>query len=307
MIRPLIAILTVLCFSLSLFAQDEEDSGKDLRPVKNMFEAIWVIDNQSAMVPIKGTFEFDIQHRFGRFGNGFDDFWGLYANSNIRLGFHYVPVERLMLGFGLTKTNITWDVNAKYAILRQARMGGSPVSLTYFVNAAVDTRDKSFFTRPNDLTTADRFSYFHQLILARKVSEKFSVQAAGSLSHFNQVLGYENPETGKEEGKWKNDHLAISFAARYKVGDWVNLIGNYDQPITQHNDDSIQPKPNFSIGVELTSSSHQFQIFVGNYYFITPQRNNMFNQNDFFSEDINHGFNRNSLLIGFNMSRLWNF
>ncbi len=306
-IRPLLAILAVLCFSLSVLAQDEEESRKDLRPVKDMFDAIWLIDNHSALVPIKGTFEFDIQHRFAQVGKGFEDFWGLYGNSNIRLGFHYVPVNRLMLGFGITKTNITWDANAKYAILQQARMGGSPVGLTYFVNAAFDTRDKIFFTRPNELTTADRISYFHQLILARKVSDRFSVQVAGSISHFNQVLGYENPETGKEEGKWKNNHAAVSFAAKYKVGDWVNLIGNFDQPITQHNDKSIQPKPNFSIGVELTSSSHQFQIFLGNYYSIVPQYNNMFNTNDFFSEDITHGFNRKSLLVGFNMSRLWNF
>ncbi len=305
--RPLAAIIVMLLFSMAASAQPEEDDGKDLRPVRNMFDAIWLIDNQSALVPIKGTFEFDIQHRFGQFGKGFDDFWGLYANSNIRLGFGYVPLDRLMLGFGITKTNLAWDASAKYALLQQARKGGSPVSLTYYVNAAIDTRDKTFFTRPNELTTTDRLSYFHQIIIARKLSEKFSVQATGSLSHFNQVLGFENPETGIEQGKWKNNHLAASFAAKLKVGDWVNLICNYDQPITQHNDKSIQPKPNVALGVELTSSSHQFQIFIANYNSIVPQRNNMFNQNDMFHKNGDNGFNKNSFLIGFNMSRLWNF
>jgi hypothetical protein len=301
MIRALLVIFTVLCIGLTLVAQEETTEDvieKDLRPVKNMFEAIWVIDNQTTLVPIKGTFEFDIQHRFGQVNNGFDDFWGLYANSNIRLGFHYVPVERLMLGFGICKSNITWDVNAKYALLRQARLGGSPVSLTYFVNAALDTRDKKFFTRPDELKTVDRLSYFHQLILARKLNENLSMQVAGSISHFNQVLGFENPENGKEEGKWNNNHAAVSVIAKYKIGEWINLIGNFDQPVTQHNDDSVQPKPNVSFGIEMTSSSHQFQLFVGNFYDINPQRNNMFNQN---------GFGSQQVLIGFNLSRLWNF
>ena len=36
-----------------------------VKPVKNTFQGIWIIDNQTVMVPVKGTFEMDIQHRFG--------------------------------------------------------------------------------------------------------------------------------------------------------------------------------------------------------------------------------------------------
>ena len=91
--------------------------AEERKPVKNMFESIWIIDNQTVMVPFKNTLEFDIQHRFGLVENGYEDFWGLYAPSNIRLGFSYVPINNLMVGFGLTKQNLTWDFNAKYALL----------------------------------------------------------------------------------------------------------------------------------------------------------------------------------------------
>lgn len=279
----------MLVLGVFTYAQEEE-SGKDLRPVKNLFESIWLIDNQSAYVPIKGTFEFDILHRFGTVENGVEDFFGFYAPSNIRLGFNYVPVEKLMVGFGLTKTNLTWDLNAKYAIINQARAGGSPVAVTYFVNTAIDTRDESNF-----LNSTDRFSYFHQVMVARKFNDKFSMQVAGSLSHFNSVEAFIDDENQRQT-KTENDHIAISASARYKVGPWVNIIANYDQPITQH--DVTDPKPNIAFGLELTSSSHQFQIFAGNFYSITPQRNNVYNTNS---------FGDGNILMGFNITRLWNF
>ena len=300
MFRFIFATLLMLSFGFAAVAQDEEaDDSKDLRPVKNMFESIWLIDNQTALVPIKGTFEFDILHRFGTVENGFKDFWGFYAPSNIRLGFHYVPVNRLMLGFGITKTGITWDFNAKYAILQQARKGGSPVALTYFVNAAVETKDKALFSfiPTEDVTTSDRFSYFHQLILARKITESFSIQAAGSMSHYNTVEAYET-SSSEVEGRLKNDHIAVAFGARYKISPALNIIANWDQPITKHNDETVDPKSNISFGIEFVTSAHQIQLFAGNFNSIVPQRNNMFNQNS---------FGDGNVLIGFNMTRLWNF
>jgi len=126
------ALVFFTALVLPAFAQNAEVNEVDKRPVKNMFESIWIIDNQTVVVPYKGTFEFDIQHRFGVVSNGYDDFFGLYAPANIRLGFNYVPVEKLMVGFGITKTNLTWDLNAKYAILQQGRSGGSPLSISYY-------------------------------------------------------------------------------------------------------------------------------------------------------------------------------
>lgn len=97
----------VLCFcfaqSTIILAQEAEMTVPESKPVKNTFSSIFIIDNQTVMVPFKGTFEFDIQHRFGLVENGFEDFWGLYAPSNIRLGFGYVPVKKLMVGFDLPR------------------------------------------------------------------------------------------------------------------------------------------------------------------------------------------------------------
>jgi hypothetical protein len=276
---------------------EEVAAPAKVKPVKNTFDGIWIIDNQTVMVPIKGTFEMDIMHRFGTVKNGYEDFWGWFAPSNIRLGFEYVPINNLMVGASLTKENMTWEGYVKYAIIKQTK-GKSPVSVTYYGDMAFDTRkdaDNSIFKY-----TSDRISFFNQLIIARKVTDKFSVQISPSVSHVNSVNGYytKSDSTGKEIFKeMQHNHFAIAISGRYKLKEAMAIIINYDQPITKHNTNN--PKPNFSFGLELSTSSHAFQFFLGNYGSITPQRNNYFNQND------PHYIGQ--YLIGFNITRLWNY
>lgn len=307
-------LLFVLVFQgISLWAQEADmtATAEQSKPVKNTFESIWIIDNQTVMVPYKGTLEFDIQHRFGLIYNGYEDFWGLYAPSNIRLGFGYVPVNNLMVGFGLTKKNLTWDFNAKYAILKQMTSGGSPVSLTYFGNAAMDTRDESQFPNPSEFNSTDRWSFFHQLIVGRKISDKLSLQLAGSVSHFNAVYPAKDAETGEIQ-QLDNDHFALAISARYKITNATSIMLNFDQPLTTHPStdpeslDKKDPKPNLSLGFEFTTSAHQFQIFFTNFSSITPQTNNTYNTN--------WGFGNSTFalwdpewLIGFNITRLWSY
>jgi hypothetical protein len=289
MIIRTIFIVLFSFFAFSIFSQESAEAEKDTRPVRSMFESTWLIDNQSVIVPIKGTFQMDILHRFGVVKNGYDDLYGLFAPSNIKLGFAYTVIDNLSLGIGLTKTNMTVDFNIKYAILQQTRSGTMPISLTYFGNAAIDSRNGDNF-----INSSDRFSYFHQLIIARKVSDKLSLQVAPSISHYNAVEAYLDPD--KEIiGLMNNDHIAVAFSGRFKIKDQMAIIANYDQPISEHL--SNNPNPNLSFGIEMFTSSHTFQVFISNYQNIIPQRNNVFNNNNF--ED-------GEYLIGFNMTRLWN-
>jgi hypothetical protein len=284
--------LLMFCFVLpgiSLMAQEEEKPAD--KPVRATFNSALLIDNQSVMVPIKGTFEFDILHRFGTVGNGFEDLYGLYASSNMKLGFTYAPIDNLSVGLGLTKRKHMLDLNAKYALLKQMKSGKIPVSVTYFGNIAIDLRKKD--KREEVYNSSDRYSYFHQLIVARKFTPELSVQLAGSLSHFNII----------PEGM-NNDHYAISLGGKYKLTETLAGIFNIDQPITKHKVDN--PNPNLSLGLEVSTSSHAFQVFVGNYSAIVPQENNVFNANNYNPGEGEGSFGDN-LLIGFNITRLWNW
>lgn len=318
------AILRFSCFAAatllatgSLQAQDtdttvavvEEEQVAEPRkpkPVKNTFESVWIIDNQTVMVPAARTFEMDIMHRFGTMKNKYNDMYGFFAPSNIKLGVSYVIRENLMLGGGITKENMMWEGTLKYAILKQTKEV-MPVSVTYFGNMGIKTKDGDY------RYFSDRLSYFNQLLIARKLNEKASIQVAPSHSHVNVLNGLYKTEvtkgsTGNDStfksviSEMKHDHFAVAISGRYKVTDAMAILVNYDQPLTQHA--TQNPKPNFSFGIEVATSAHAFQFFLGNYYFITPQMNNMYNKNN---PAVEFKDKYKQFLIGFNITRLWSY
>jgi hypothetical protein len=263
---------------------------KTIRLSLNTFESVLLLDNQTVMVPKKGSLEMFIQHRFGTVNNGSKDMFGLFAPSNIRLGLNFVVLNKLNVGAGLTKERMQVDMNAKYAIFKQREDNKMPVSVSVFGNIVIDSRNSSNFRYG-----VHRFSYFSQVLVARKITERLSAQASGSLSWFNNVEGYVNSK-GEIVNKMKNQHLAVAVMGRYKFSDKSAVVVNYDQPLTQH--PTNNPHPNISFGLETVTDSHAFQVFAGNYYGIVPQSNNMFNQND---------YTKGQFVIGFNITRLWAF
>jgi Membrane bound beta barrel domain (DUF5777) len=297
----------------STVASNETEAPLKVKPVKNTFQSVWIIDNQTVMVPVKHTLEMDIMHRFGVIDKGYRDFWGFFAPSDIRLGINYSPINNLNLGIGITKINMMLDGSAKYAIIKQTK-GKYPVSVTYYGNVAINTKkneDVTLYDGASIKYNTDKLFFFNQLIIARKITNKLSVQIAPSVTHQNAVGGYytKNDSTGKELYKsMKNDHFAIAFSARYKLTNVTSVMVNYDQPLTKH--PSNNPNPNLSFGVEFNTSSHSFQVFLGNYYNLNPQQNNLFNHNNPFKytdKVTGKKVNGGQFLIGFNITRLWNY
>ena len=282
----------VLSVPISVLAQEEEtpqqEEKKKPRPARDAFESGEWFDGRTGKVYQKGTLEMVMNHRFGLVNAGRNDLFGIYGPSNIRLAFSYAPIEKLNVGFGYTKNNLILDLNAKYQILTQTRKNEMPISLTYFGTMGIECKNEDY------ANNSDRLTFFNQLILMRRFSSKFSAQIAPSFSHFNAVFWEQ-----QDDGTWKhmeNDTWGISAGLRYKVSSTFIIMGGYDQPLTQH--EINQPKPSINFGVELTTSSHAFQVFVTNYNAIIPQYNFMNNQNDFTQGDF---------LIGFNITRLWSF
>src|SRR6185503_14156571 len=113
-------LVIALCASFgNLMAQDTTKAaptGKKKSYVKNTFDGNYIIDNQTVMVPIKGTFEFDIQHRFGVVSNGTKDLFGIFASATMKLGVSYTPVSNLQFGFDGTNESMIVDGNIKFAL-----------------------------------------------------------------------------------------------------------------------------------------------------------------------------------------------
>jgi hypothetical protein len=285
--------------SAGVHAQDEEETKRS-KPERKAFESAVLIDNQSDVVNSSKTLEWNIQHRFGTIENGSSDLWGMFAASNIRLGFTYTPVNRLAVGFGLSKiavTNPYIDLNVKYKILEQTRENEMPVNLTFYGNGAIDTRAESNFDEG-----VHRLSYFGQLILSRRVSKKFSVQGTFMMSHYNAV-----------DSLYSNDIFALGLGARYKVSSQGSILFEWTEPLNSHDVNGnihgdIQkdagPYRNIAIAYEVATSAHAFQITFGVYRGLLQQNNLTYNNNPSAQDYRNYDFKYS---IGFNMTRLWGF
>ncbi|MCP4457501.1 MAG: hypothetical protein GY816_05660 [Cytophagales bacterium] len=292
-------VLTI-CFSFlfvgsfQVIAQEEETEKEYARAP---FESAVLIENQTVIVPYAGTLEWDMVHRFGTMQNGKSDLYGLYGEgANIRMGLTYSIKDNLALGVGFTKYNQYVDFNLKYAILKQTKDWSMPVSLTYYGNMGIDSREdeqfESIFQR--DASLVGRISTFSELIIATRISKKLSLQLTPSFSYFNSV-----------EPGMNNSVIGLGLNGRYKVSSQSSIIFDYNQQLTDHPDFvddegnlKLELAPNVAFGFEVSTSSHAFQVFVSTFQGILPQHNIVYNTNE---------FDKEGLLIGFNITRLWSF
>jgi len=274
--KKILLSLSGLLIAFTSFSQDKEAKSYE----SQAFETSILIDNSTTASPFKGSYEFEIHHRFGKINNGITDLFGVYAPSNIRMGLNYGVSDRLMLGYGTTKDKKLQDFQGKYAILRQTTGGEMPVSVSFYGNAVLDARPKENFYGDDekDYKFSHRMSYFSQLIISRRFSYKYSVQVAPTFMYFNAI------EKGRE-----NANFGIHAGGKANVYGSISIIGEFNTILTEQPD--FETKPSLAYGLELNSGTHIFQVFATNYAAIIGQHNFMYNTNDFASSEFMLGFN----------------
>lgn len=286
----LVCIIALL-FSGVAFAQEEQDDSPIIPP----YETLTLIDNQTTLNPYKGSLNLEIQHRFSQIKE-LADLFGIYGSANTRLGVAYGVTDKIMLGFGTTRTNKLQDLEWKYSILTQTESGRIPVSLSYFGHAVLDARDSKFFGSEEEylLSKPDRadglhlpypfigrISYLHQLIVSRKVGEKIGLQVAPTFVYFNAV----------PEG-FRNDNYSLNVGGRFQVLGFHSIIFEYDQPLVQPEGENAKTiYPNMSLGVEIGTSTHSFRVFASNYNAIVKSQSIAFNDRNPWEGDFQFGFN----------------
>jgi hypothetical protein len=294
-----LSCLLVFAFGNVLAQETETEVKKVDKPVRSPFESGYLIDNQTTVIQPVKTLEFAIQHKFGSVENGHSDLWGLYAPSaNIRLGLNYVVAKNIQIGLGVTKggtadTNplkMITDFNAKWTILEQTRSDAIPIALAVYGNIAIDGRDKDNFEY--DYGFSDRLSSFAQVIVGRKFNDEISLQTGISYSHFNLI----------DKGSY-HDKLGVHFNGRFRVSPQGSIIFNLDMPLDLDYLDSAadnyeNPEPNVSFGYEISTSTHAFQIYMGNSKGLIQQDIMVNNTNK---------IDLDNFMIGFTITRLWNF
>jgi len=287
------AILFAFMISSSLFAQDAtEGSTPKKEAVKGTFEYGIEINNQTVEKPNKKSLDIIIQHRFGVIKES-DDLYGLFAPSNIRLGASYGLTKNISLGFGAVKNKRMYELDGKYVALRQMTNGGMPFTVTFYGYASRSALpEENFLNQERKYVAANRLKYMGEIMIARKFNSHLSIQLACTYTHLNIV-----------DTLMLHDVIGASFVGRYKFSPQSSILVEFDYPLTLNKKDaafptSFEQKPNLGFGMEVSTGSHQFQIFVCTADAITYADIITGNQND---------FTKKQLLLGFNITRNWGF
>lgn len=244
------------------------------------FDDTRIINGHSVETERKGNLCFIISHRFGDLNGGAYQLWGL-DQSTIRLGFDYGINDQMTIGIGRSSFEKTYDAYYKWRFLYQKSGDqNSPITAVFLASAALKTQEWPNPDRENFFTS--RLYYTYQLLLARKFSNRFSLQLMPSVVHRNLVA------TSDEA----HDVIALGIAPKFRISKVIALQAEYywvpDGQLASGFRNS------FAIGCSINTKGHVFQFQLSNSrgmiekFFITETQGNWFD---------------GSIGLGFNITR----
>lgn len=278
-----ISILFALLFTCSFasYAQDDlldllnAEQGEQTDFTSATFKGQRLINGHTVVTRKTAELEFLISHRFGRINSGIKEFFGLDA-ANVRFSLEYGLTDRITAGVGRNSLQKTYDGFIKYNLLRQSTGAvNTPVTITGLSSIAIRTADNFDFVE-DDFNS--KVSYTHQLLIAKKVSEKLSVQLTPSYIHRNKIL--ENQA---------NDIFALGFGGRFKLNKRLAINAEYFYRLTDELDSSFNDA--IGIGLEIETGGHVFHLNFTNARSMAERAFITETTGDFFNGDIHFGFN----------------
>jgi hypothetical protein len=216
----------------------------------------------------------------------------LNASNKSQLGNNTLPND-------LDYNSLVKDSTFRASIMGAQHINDSVFGLNYIsydqaygLNGSNETDMNSLFDQT--FKASYRFSYYLEFMFARKFCKEFSAQLGISWCHFNLVDQAEM--SNNHINGMLNENMCISGLARIKVSPQSSVMLSYSQPIWTYS--NTAPWPNFGIGIEVSTSTHAFQLYMTAANGLVPQQTLMYNYNNAYN-----GY----ILLGFNITRLWTF
>jgi hypothetical protein len=275
-------ILILSLFTHVAYAQLERKLANPTQEVDLIFHAPRHI-NLFTVEPLdKKTLHFAIMHTFGTLDGGVQDLFGLDNGANIQFSFEYGLTDKFSLGMARSSRDKVYNLYGRYHLLQQTRDDRMPISVSFMGGAAVNTSNYSFL-QELEPTFNERMSYAAQLMLARKFSEKISIQVSPMMAYFidpNPIYLIEGTQ---------NLYLAIGLSGKYKITGKSSLTFQY---IPNLNNDL---RNNMGVGIDIEAGGHVFQM-----YFVTSQA-----LNEPYLLAGGNGVPGEEFRIGFNVNRIF--
>lgn len=291
--KILLISFLIISSAFTLSAQDIDpmallqglaETPKD-EPVIATFKATRLINQQTIEVGGTRSLDFRIHHHFGPFNSGAYDFWGIDGGASIRLGLEYSYNGRLQFGLGRTSYEKQIDGFLKYRLLRQSKSGSMPISITLFSGAYRNGVNGLKISGVDKFNYAsDRLSFVQQIIIARKIDEKLSIQITPTIVHYNLVENLAD----------NNDAYFLGIAGRYKISNRTAITYEYGAKLLNYSESKYYDS--MGIGLDIETGGHVFQMFLTNSFGMT--------ENQTFART-NSSWADRGFRLGFNVSRMF--
>lgn len=296
MIRSL--LLSALClFSTTLLAQDDllemlEGMEEEKREFTiATFKGTRVVNASSIEMPSQGVLQLNISHRFGALNGGFYELFGL-DQANMRFDFEYGLTPWLSLGLGRSNIQKTYDGSWRVKLLRQSTgKVVMPVSVAYNGGITVNTLSWADPNRENLFSS--RLNYYHQILIARKLGERLSLQVSPTVVHRNLVTVADD----------QNDVYALGIGGRFKVSGSVTINAEYFYLLPGTTADQYENC--LSIGVDIETGGHVFQLIFSNSVAMTPNQFIATTDESWLDGGIHFGFNMSRVFTVSRKANLW--
>ena len=277
-------IIFAFLVSSSIAAQDDLFSllGDDTssQEVRATFKGTRVINGQSIELPSKGDLQFVIEHRFGTINSGAYELWGI-DQSQMRMSFDYGLSDDIAIGVARNSFQKTYEASVKSKLLKQKFQNGSPISITSY--HAIFANSIHWAKTERENLFSSRLSYAHQIMIARKFNQSFSLQLTPTYIHRNLV----------ELESINNDYLALGVGGRYKLTKRVSVNAEYFHQLERPNEDFTN---SLSMGFDIETGGHVFQLHITN-------SQGMFERA--FIGETTGKWSEGDLYFGFNISRVF--
>jgi hypothetical protein len=244
---------TFLICTLIVFSQDELLSEIDTvieEPTyaSAVFKGLKVINFESTKLVAKKGFNFIVSHRFGTVKNGFQNLFGL-DEAVTHLNFVYGLSDNINISASRSSNQKIYEVATKFRLVNQLA-GKIPFTVVGYTSVLANTSlDTDNLPK---LEFKHRLSYVAQLLVSRKMNNNLSLILSPTFFHDNYLT----------DDFQENSQYGVGFGGRYKLGKRWSLNTEYGVHLNR-SENSLYKNP-FSIGVDLETGGHVFQLLFTN-------------------------------------------
>ena len=293
-IKLLFLIVLISNFNEKIYAQDTtnlmnqlvtESSEHKTSYTEATFKYTRVINGQSVENLPKNVLDLRISHRFNPLNSGFYNFFGLDV-AVMRLGFDYGITNNFMIGIGHNVFQKTYDGFFKIKLLKQSTGEvNMPVTVSFVPTIGYNTlRPQDFYVKPDSGVAVNRFSYVLQLLIAKKLSENFSLQIMPTYVHPDNI----------SFTHIKQNIFAMGIAGTHRITKRLSVNAEYYYQLPE--DRATGSHNVLSFGIDLGTGGHVFQLLFSNSIGMTEK--------SFISETTGRWEN-GGVQFGFNISRVF--